>query len=259
MRKMTLPILLAASLAVAAPVSAQTDFGDVVTGIAQSLLNQELDRTAYVEAQRLNTIRGYRNYLAKFPKGAFRGNAERALAKLGDTVNPDDPPPVVVGNQSAASIEASIGLSRSQRILIQKQLTAVGYSTGVADGLWGAKTRSAIGRWQTANKLSATGYVTATQVRLIAKQAGAAVEPDTGGARPGDDLIEERLLSLTYTERREVQRRLTLLGYSTGGVDGSFGRNTRLALAAWQQDEGLRASGYLTADQLRTLRRESGG
>ena len=76
---------------------------------------------------------------------------------------------------------------------------------------------------------------------------------------PGDDLVEERLLSLTYTERREVQSRLTLLGYSTWGVDGVFGRTTRRALAAWQRDEGLRASGYFTADQVRAMRRQTGG
>jgi peptidoglycan hydrolase-like protein with peptidoglycan-binding domain len=56
----------------------------------------------------------------------------------------------------------------------------------------------------------------------------------------------------------EVQRRLTRLGYSTGGVDGSFGLNTRRALSAWQRDEGLRATGYMTADQLRELRRQTG-
>ncbi|MGB8813690.1 MAG: peptidoglycan-binding domain-containing protein, partial [Paracoccaceae bacterium] len=195
MRKTTLPILLAASLAVAAPVSAQTDFGKIVSEIAQSLIDQELDRTAYLEAQRLNTVSAYRNYLTNFPKGAFRVNAERALAKLGTSINPSDPPRKGGGDQSAASVEASIGLSRTQRIQIQKQLTSVGYSTGVADGLWGANTRRAITQWQTANKLSATGYVTAPQVRLIAKQAGSSVGLDIGGTVTGDDPIEERLLS----------------------------------------------------------------
>ena len=79
MRKPTLPILLAASLAVAAPAYAETDFGQIVSGIAQSLINQELDRTAYLEAQRLNTASAYRNYLTKFPKGAYRVNVEQAL------------------------------------------------------------------------------------------------------------------------------------------------------------------------------------
>ena len=141
MWKTRLPLLLAASLVVATPVKAEQDFGEIVSGIAQSIINQELDRSAYVEAQRLNTASAYRNYLSKFPKGAFRVNAEQALAKLGVPVNPL---PTGGGYHSAASIEASIGLSRTQRIQIQKQLTAIGYATGVADGLWGTNTRSAI-------------------------------------------------------------------------------------------------------------------
>lgn len=259
MRNTTRAILVAATLAVAAPVHAEPDFGQIVSGIAKSLLAQELDRTAYIEAQRLNTVSAYRNYLAKFPTGAYRVNAKQALAKLGAPVDPGNPPPTGGGSQSAASVEASIGLGRTQRIQIQKQLTSLGYATGVADGLWGSRTRGAITRWQTANRLSATGYVTERQVRLIAEQAGSSVDPDTGGTVTGDDQVEERLLSLTYTERREVQSRLTSLGFSTGGVDGVFGQNTRRALASWQRDGGLRASGYLTADQLRTLRRQTGG
>ncbi|MDP2779748.1 peptidoglycan-binding protein [Devosia sp.] len=256
MWKTRLPLLLAASLAVATPVNAEPDFGKIVSGIAQSLINQELDRTAFVEAQRLNTVSAYRNYLTKFPKGAFRVNAEQALAKLGVPVNPL---PTGGGYHSAASIEASIGLSRTQRIQIQKQLTAIGYATGVADDLWGTNTRSAIFRWQTANKLAATGYITAQQVNLIAQQAGPGIGTDPVGPVAGNDAVEERLLGLTYAERREVQSRLTSLGYNTGGVDGVFGANTRRALASWQRDEAVRVSGYLTADQLRALRSETGG
>lgn len=256
MLKTTLPILLAASLGFSAPAYAESDFGKIVSNIAQSLIAQESDRAAYVDAQNRNTATAYRNYLTKFPKGAFRANAQQALAGLGASVTPDDRPPISVG-QSAASTEASIGLTRTQRILIQKQLTSIGYSTGVADGLWGSNTRKAISRWQTANKFSASGYVTARQVNLIERQAGPSVRTEPDGPTISDDPVEERLLNLTYDERREVQRRLTLLGYSTRGIDGSFGTNTRRALASWQRDEGQRVSGYLTADQLRALRRQT--
>ncbi|MEI2688085.1 MAG: peptidoglycan-binding domain-containing protein [Cypionkella sp.] len=259
MRKTILPILAAASFTLSAPACAEPDFGKIISGIAQSLIDQELDRNAYLEAQRSNTVSAYRNYLTRFPKGAFRVNAEQALKKLGAAVDPVNPPPTDGVSQSPASVEASIGLSRAQRILIQKQLTAIGYSTGVADGLWGANTRRAIAKWQTANKMAVSGYVTAPQVKLIARQAGSSVDIEPDVPMVSDDPVEERLLSLTYDERREVQRMLTLLGYSTRGVDGSFGANTRRALASWQRDEGLRASGYLTADQLRALRRQTGG
>lgn len=262
MRNVTLPMLLAASFAVASPAPAQTDLGDVVSGIAQSLIAQEMDKKAYLEAQRLNTVRGYRAYLAQYPKGIYRANAERELVKLGASVEPSPVTPDPVNppaGSSAAQVEASIGLSRTQRVLIQKQLTAVGYPTGVADGLWGSKTCGAISLWQKANKLTVTGYVTARQVNLIAQQAGDKVKPTPTAPSVGDDVLEEGLLGLTYDERREVQRRLTALGYNTYGIDGDLGANSRRALAAWQRDENQRASGYLTADQLRLLRRQSGG
>jgi len=259
MRKIPLSIFLAASLAVATPVAAQTDFGDIISGVAKSLIAQELDRTAYLEAQRLNTASAYRNYLAQHPKGTFRTNAENALAKLGATSEPVSPTPPSTVVKSAASVEASARLTRTQRVRIQTQLTSLGYASGVADGLWGSNTRGAISRWQTANKLSATGYVTAEQVRLIGEQAGPGTVADTDETVRGEDLVEERLLGLTSDERREIQRRLTLLGYNTRGIDGSFGRNTRRALASWQRDEGLRASGYVTADQLRELRFQTAG
>ena len=257
MQKLAAAALLAASVGIAAPASAQTDFGDIVSGMAKSLIAQELDQNAFREAQRVNTVAAYRNYLQRFPNGTQKANAEASIRRLGAAVGTPAPDPAPVVGTSAASIEASIGLTRSERSTIQTQLTSLGYSSGVADGLWGSNTRAAIGRWQTANKLSATGYMTASQVRLIQQQAGSvpSTQPDLPDLN--DDPVEERLLSLTSSERREVQRSLTQLGYNTRGIDGAFGQNTRRALSAWQRDEGLRASGYITADQLRELRRQT--
>lgn len=255
MRTFSLPFLCAAALAMAQPVAAQ-DIGDIMSGVAKSLITQELDQNAFGEAQRLNTASAYRNYLSRFPNGAQRAAAERALAQMGATGTATTP----VGQPtSSASVEASIGLTRSQRARIQTQLTSLGYASGVTDGLWGTNTRNAISRWQTANKLTATGYLTAQQASLIEQQAGPVAGTQPGATVAADDPVEERLLGLTAEERREIQRRLTRLGYNTRGVDGAFGANTRRAISAWQSDEGLRASGYITADQLRELRRQTAG
>lgn len=261
MRAFKFPILLAASLAFSPPAFAESDLGKIATDIAKSLISQEADKTAYLNAQSQNSAAAYRDYLKKYPKGIYRGNAEQALARLGAPVTPQKPSPTPTPNfdQSAAAVEAAIGLTRAQRVLIQRQLSAIGYSTGVADGLWGSNTRSAIGRWQKAQKLSPTGYLTVKQVNLIAEQSRVKPLPDSATPAKSDDLVEEGLLSLTYAERVDVQRRLTMLGYSTKGVDGSFGLNTRRALASWQRDEGARVTGYLTADQFRALRRDTGG
>lgn len=254
MRKTSLAVMIGSGLVLGAPAPAQDGFGDIISGVAKGLLTQELDRAAYEEARRADTLRSWRAYLQKYPEGAYRLQAERAIARLGGTATLPDPDPIPV--TGAAAVEARLGLTRDQRRLIQRQLTALGYDTGGADGLWGRNTREAIRRWQAANRVEATGYVTARQVRLIGEQAGS--RPDIGGDTAADDRLEERLLGLTSAERREIQRRLTLLGYNTRGADGVFGANSRRAIAAWQRDEGLRASGYLTADQIRELRRQTG-
>jgi peptidoglycan hydrolase-like protein with peptidoglycan-binding domain len=59
----------------------------------------------------------------------------------------------------------------------------------------------------------------------------------------------ERSIGLTRQGRSRAQLALTLLGYSTGGTDGSFGPKSRTAITKWQTDRGEAATGYLTAKQ----------
>lgn len=259
MRKISFAVALSAlTLLPTAPVLAQ-DLKDILGGVAGAVINQEIDRTSYAQAQQQNTLAAYREYLARFPNGAYRVQAERAIAALGGgAVAPVTPTPQPTPlPTTAASVEANLGLSRSDRITLQRQLSGLGYDTGTADGLWGRNTRAAISRWQTANSFSATGYLNSEQVATIRRQAGPAT-PVTPPASTADDQVEERLLALTVAERRQMQMALTSLGYSTRGADGVFGANTRRAIQAWQTAQGERVSGYLTADQVREIRRQAG-
>lgn len=330
MRTLTLPLILVASLGLTVPAPAQ-DLKNVIGGIADTLLQQELDRNAYVAAQDANSVSAYRDYLTKFPRGAYRTNAQQALARLGAPVagSPEATSQVearlgitvsqkvavqreltrlgyrtygadgvwgrntrtaianwrrdrgdrvtgyVTGPQlevllrsrvvtstdnsngpGPAETEARLRLTRSQRTEIQRQLTGIGYDAGVADGLWGSRTRAALKAWQRANRKDQTGYVTAAQIDQIAAQAGN-VSPSRSDATGA--ALEERLLSLSLAERSDLQRRLARLGYDPTQADGTFGSGTRQAIAAWQRDEGEAATGYLTADQVRTIRAETGG
>lgn len=184
----------------------------------------------------------------------------RAARSLLGQIGPLVTPPLNDGTGlfSAAQIEATLALTRNQRIEIQRQLTAIGYNTGVADGLWGSNTRTALARWQTRNSFSATGYVTSPQVRLITGQAEATGQnPPLDAA--GAARLEESLLNLMPYEKADLQQRLTQLGYTTYSTNGVFGRTSREAIGRWQSDEGLPVTFYLTADQVRTIRLETGG
>ncbi len=73
-------------------------------------------------------------------------------------------------------------------------------------------------------------------------------DPEPAPVPPADHAALEKDIALSRTERRAVQRRLTLLGYSTRGVDGIFGAGTRSAVTNWQNDAGMQATGYLTVE-----------
>lgn len=50
---------------------------------------------------------------------------------------------------------------------------------------------------------------------------------------------------LSFSDKKALQEKLTALGYSTGGVDGRIGPNSRRAIRAWQAANGLTADGYM--------------
>lgn len=64
----------------------------------------------------------------------------------------------------------------------------------------------------------------------------------------------EDALGLTPSARQAIQRNLSILGYDTRGIDGIFGPGTRSAIISWQQAERLNATGYVTRDQIATLK-----
>jgi len=62
----------------------------------------------------------------------------------------------------------------------------------------------------------------------------------------------------TLAEVQEIQRRLTELGFDTGGTDGRVGRDTMLAVRAFQRKVGIEpADGYAGLQVLARLRRGS--
>ena len=256
--------LVAGTGLAAVPLQAQ-NLGDIVSGVAETMLQQERDKAAYAQAQRTNTADAYRSYLDSYPNGAYANQAQDAWRRLGgdrwqnnnnqwnnrpDYDRPDYNRPDVM---TPAAREANIGMSRNQRAAIQRQLTALGYATGGADGVWGRNTRNALSRWQSANGYPASGYMTEEQFCILNRGGGSVgnnVQP------VGNAASEEARLGLSRSEKRDVQIRLNRLGYSTGGADGVWGCNTRNAIANWQGDQGESATGYLTGQQWRVLQNQ---
>lgn len=59
--------------------------------------------------------------------------------------------------------------------------------------------------------------------------------------------------ALSADDKKLLQVALKWFGFYQGGIDGSYGRGTRGAMAAWQEALGLEATGVLTSRQRATL------
>ena len=182
--------------------------------------------SARVEAERLAAEREFwasvkeseesgelQAYLDRYPEGAYAVLARGRLKRLRDAAAQRAEPDAVAGVAASApsapvssppaapvaapavpspeEVESSLGLGRGARRMVQAGLSSLGYEPGPADGLFGARTREAIRRYQGEKRFEATGYLTAEQ-----SQALVAV---------GEE--EARAQAKAEAERREAQRR----------------------------------------------------
>ena len=92
---------------------------------------------------------------------------------------------------SLEEVESSLGLGRGARRMVQAGLSSLGYEPGPADGVFGARTRDAIRRYQGEKWFEATGYLRAEESQALVA------------------LGEEAALAQAKAERREVQAEAT--------------------------------------------------
>ena len=109
-------------------------------------------------------------YLDRYRGGAYEVLARNRLKRLveSSTAAADSTtPPQEAPAPGPESVEAGLGLERSDRRLIQLGLKAADFDPGPADGLFGRRTRRAIGRWQVSRGEEATGYLEAESAKLL--------------------------------------------------------------------------------------------
>ena len=79
-------------------------------------------------------------------------------------------PDGVYVSEAWACLEQGLGLTRLERVAVQRGLAEVGQEPGPADGLFGGpetKTRRAIRAWQAAKGMDATGYLSREQADIL--------------------------------------------------------------------------------------------
>ncbi len=110
----------------------------------------------------------------------------------------------------------------STMIVVQQDLTALGYFTGTIDGIAGAETTAAIAKFQADQGLNADG------------QFG-----------PNTDAAMVPLLQADEDYVKDVQETLIELDFYSGPVDGDYGKGTQKAVELLQGSCELEETGEL--------------
>ncbi len=116
----------------------------------------------------------------------------------------------------------------------QTALVRAGYDPGAVDGVFGAKTESAVIQFQ--------GTVGLTQDGIIGPNTWAYLEPFAMEPNPEVLRIGSRGEMV-----RALQTALKAAGFDPGAIDGVFGAKTKAALAAFQKAKGIPATGVADA------------
>jgi murein L,D-transpeptidase YcbB/YkuD len=113
---------------------------------------------------------------------------------------------------------------------LQAALKALGHDPGPIDGVFGTTTEAAVKAFQQAKGLTADGIV--GKVTWINIDEGDQSEP----------VLK---LGSTGLPVRRAQKRMSLVGFDVGGVDGRYGTKTEAAVKKLQQQSGISVDGVV--------------
>jgi peptidoglycan hydrolase-like protein with peptidoglycan-binding domain len=113
---------------------------------------------------------------------------------------------------------------------LQEALKALGYDPGPVDGVFGAMTEAAVKAFQQAKGITADGIV------------GKITWINIDEADQSEPVLK---IGSTGLPVRRAQKRMSLVGYDVGGVDGRYGTRTEVAVKNLQQQRGLAVDGVV--------------
>jgi peptidoglycan hydrolase-like protein with peptidoglycan-binding domain len=113
---------------------------------------------------------------------------------------------------------------------LQEALVALGFDPGPVDGVFGAKTESAVRKFQQAREIPIDGVV------------GRVTWINIDEADQSHPVLRTGSTGLPV---RRLQSRMSAVGFNTGGVDGRFGEITEAAVKKLQQDYNLDVDGVV--------------
>ena len=111
--------------------------------------------------------------------------------------------------RSAEELEKSLGLGRADRVAVQRGLSSLGHDVGMADGVFGVRTRTGIEAYQRGKGLPETGYLTAelsAGLQALGEDAEVEARRREEAARLEAQEAERRRLEQERAERERVAR-----------------------------------------------------
>ncbi len=117
---------------------------------------------------------------------------------------------------------------------LQNLLKRAGVPTGPIDGDFGPMTQAAVRRFQSSRGLTVDG--------VVGPNTWSALRTNTPAPTPAGNVPELRVGDLG-ADVEKLQNGLERHGFSVGGVDGSFGPDTRATLVRFQRAKGINADG----------------
>lgn len=154
---------------------------------------------------------------------------------------------------------------------IQRELAARGYGSGTSDGVLSLETRRAITDFEKDHGLPPTGKPSDELLRHIllgdadlsggstgaiaAVPSAPRVNKPTTSAEADNEPAEPMKADARVQDLQQV---LADLGYAPGLVDGTMGSETQRAVSAFQRDRKIAATGNVTPELLREIKRVTG-
>lgn len=162
----------------------------------------------------------------------------KTWSKLAQVLTPRAP----ASSSSTATVK--LGSKGSAVKQLQQKLAAHGFNAGPADGIFGNGTLKALKAFQSAKGLSADGVA---GPKTWAKLNEPAARRPGVGTNPVSPMGSGPLLKEGHRGApvKQLQQRLTQLGFKPGPADGVFGNGTEAAVKAFQRAKGLTADGVV--------------
>ena len=157
------------------------------------------------------------------------------------------------GGSSSGSGSSASGLKLNSKGTdvrnLQQDLTTLGYYWAEITGNFGAKTETAVKRFQEENGLTADGVAGTKTLNAIA----AAVARKGGTPASGGSAGTTLKLNSQGTKVSQLQTDLKQLGYYYAEITGNFGEKTEAAVKAFQKAKSLTADGVAGTKTLNAI------